>query len=184
MTRYIQGKDGKFGGSIGDGKTKVPTVADTPVLNQPSDDAPPVNAAVADLYEKYQSAGSGSQYDAPSAYARAEQGLASAERATAEAQRNLSDVLSWAYPGTGDLDGERELAEAYGRLEHAQESLAAARVAYASTVSGRAKMTAQIASLLEEANQRDAIGHHDGAQVSRAKAADLTAAVEQADQRP
>lgn len=35
MTKYIQGDDGKFAGSIGDGKNKIPTQADAPGIPNP-----------------------------------------------------------------------------------------------------------------------------------------------------
>ena len=40
MTKYVKGKDGKFAGSVGDGKTKVPTPA--PAAPSKKDDVPEV----------------------------------------------------------------------------------------------------------------------------------------------
>jgi hypothetical protein len=54
MTKYIKGKDGKFVGSIGDGKTKVPTAAPT-ISSQgsPEDSSSQIDSTSA-AWSKYQ----------------------------------------------------------------------------------------------------------------------------------
>lgn len=53
MTKYVQGKDGKFAGSIGDGKASVPSVSDLPPSTGPVavDDK---TADAATVYQAYQ----------------------------------------------------------------------------------------------------------------------------------
>ena len=57
MTKYIKGKDGKFAGSIGDGKSKTPTTAPAAISVPVSDDDPAETAEIVDtMYEQYRNA--------------------------------------------------------------------------------------------------------------------------------
>lgn len=61
-TKYVQGKDGKFAGSVGSGKSNVPTPADTPstaVYSPVNPDVPTLN----DVYSRYQARMSGTAED-------------------------------------------------------------------------------------------------------------------------
>lgn len=52
MTKYIKGKDGKFAGSIGDGKTNVPTPSNLPTVAAPAQQ-PASAASVTEAYAKF-----------------------------------------------------------------------------------------------------------------------------------
>jgi hypothetical protein len=55
MTKYLKGKDGRFSGSIGDGKTHIPTTA--PVVstqNISSREAEPSEISIEEQYSNYQ----------------------------------------------------------------------------------------------------------------------------------
>lgn len=54
MTKYIKGKDGKFVGSIGDGKTNVPTAAPNISSHNSSDDSSTLADSTSVAWSKYQ----------------------------------------------------------------------------------------------------------------------------------
>lgn len=87
MTHYVQGKDGKFAGSIGTGKTKVPTAA--PVKGHASFDAADEDVAVDGLYDRYR------QHATNTAVARVAQDLHISE----EHVRAMLDKWRVADPG-------------------------------------------------------------------------------------
>lgn len=56
MTQYIQGRDGKFAGSIGDGKTDVPSMSDIPKPVAPNPDAASDQPDINDVYSAFTTA--------------------------------------------------------------------------------------------------------------------------------
>lgn len=54
MTKYIKSKDGKFQGSIGEGKTDVPQALSTPSLSVPSTESVAATASIEEQYESFQ----------------------------------------------------------------------------------------------------------------------------------
>lgn len=55
MAKYTQGKEGKFTGSVGSGKTRVPTVAETPSASGSPAPKTDTAAVVAEVYTAYKS---------------------------------------------------------------------------------------------------------------------------------
>lgn len=70
MSKYVQGKDGKFAGSIGDGKSRVPTPSDAPAGLTPASETSTTAPAYSQLYAEY-TAVARSSFPAGSAAARA-----------------------------------------------------------------------------------------------------------------
>lgn len=88
MTKYIQGKDGKFAGSIGDGKASVPTAA--PSVPNPATKS---STSPAELNDRY--AAINARYAAQEAERAAQR---AAEQASRDAWRDVSATLRAAYP--------------------------------------------------------------------------------------
>lgn len=143
MGKWKKDKSGRFAGSAGEGKDKVPQPQNfgrdlsKKALNQEGQASPVDYSALSQAVEKIRT---------PSTAPKEIDYLPAAEQGVEDAAQRWENARSWAYPGVGDEEAEQELAESYEELSLARENLHRARILAAQTPEGRAYLEAQIGS--------------------------------------
>lgn len=184
MTKAIKGKDGKFAGSIGEGKSAVPTPASAvpvvPVVAPVSRDS--ARPGLVDLYQAFQNVSSTSpQYVSPPPSLVTGKALRDAEMHYASCEKDLQQTRTWAFPGVGDLEAEEALDSCYARLADARDRLHASRVQHARTPEGRVQLETRMTDHFDDAAERERLGNIEGSMVSQMRARELRAALDEAD---
>jgi hypothetical protein len=138
MGNWKKDPQGRFAGSIGEGKNDVPRPAITRnhLTPLPGSAAGPAPVDLDDLAARARAATAGDpRFDF----------LVAAEREVEEASYRWEQARTWAYPGVGDEEGEQELAESYEHLSLVRQNLFHARLLAAQNPEGEELLEAQMA---------------------------------------
>lgn len=156
MSQWKKDKQGRFLGSVGDGKSRVPTPNSTPSsVPHPAEANPPVVAPHYDSLVQRVRAAVPREESEPFAY------LAAAEAQVDTCAQEWESTREWAYPGVGDLDAEEQLQRSYERLALAKENLHRARLLAAQTPEGQRMLEDQMTAWSKQGEQQDK--DHEGA---------------------
>lgn len=150
MSQWKKDNQGRFTGSIGDGKNRVPTPNSTPgSVPHPTDTSPSVAAPHYDSLVQRVRAAIPQRESEPFAY------LAAAEAEVDLYAQEWESTREWAYPGVGDLDAEEELQRSYERLALAKENLHRARLLAAQTPEGQRLLEDQMTEWNRQGEQQE-----------------------------
>ena len=132
---------GRYAGSIGSGKDKIPSPSLSPA---PTPDGAAASSPESPDYALLSRAVTERLRDGAPAVSEDFDYVSRAETAVRQAAAEWEATREWAYPGVGDYEAEEELAKAYDNLSLQRENLFRARTLAAQSEQGRNLLMGQM----------------------------------------